>query len=163
MTDRVCSAHFLEKDLKLADKLVVNGEVVVMPRDRASLCQGALPLLFENYPPYYQPKINQRKAPPKRENFGPKEKTNKENVKVDLPESGPNLNEQSILEDTSAEIQKEDNDKPLDPPAKIGWIQTSKTSLVLPPDWIFCKVLHDDIQVVAHLNPHNIKKKKKKI
>ncbi|KAK3910133.1 Transposable element P transposase [Frankliniella fusca] len=109
MTDKVCSSHFMEKDIITHDKHVVNGKDVLIPRERALLNKGALPLQLQNYPPYYQPKINKRKGPPKRNCIDPKKKIkNVKGTEQSIPsnstDGGSEVDQQEQVEISTEEI-----------------------------------------------------------
>jgi len=59
----VCSAHFREEDVITNDTFIINGQVVLLPRQKAKLKVGAIPVIFPGYPAYFQPVTRKRKAP----------------------------------------------------------------------------------------------------
>ncbi|KAH6945332.1 hypothetical protein HPB50_007886 [Hyalomma asiaticum] len=68
----VCDLHFMEEDIVKNFVHNVCGDVVVIPRDKWSLKDDALPRLFPNCPKYLSKPLRKRKAPAVRPPLQPK-------------------------------------------------------------------------------------------
>lgn len=171
MEHKVCSIHFLEKDVKVNDEHVISGKVVLLPRKRADLRPGALPLKFDTYPKYYQPKINQRKPPPKRTEYVPKSRKRKAEDPQNLQEDNTapdntdpenireNLESDSVPENVILPKSPQENQTHKDihtPAAGTTWTHHRVNELILPEGWIVCNTLDDSRKILVHVNPKTI-------
>lgn len=171
MISQVCSNHFQDEDMDLNYKHVINGEVVLIPRGRAaSIKDDALPLRLDNYPPYYQPKIKQRKPPPKRTEYIPKKR--KKAVNNGLPELQESENLENPVEVVPLEnvvnlptddstASSKSNQNPVDstdpqPSSSTVWNHNKVNELSLPVGWLVCNTTETDRKIVIHVNPKNI-------
>ncbi|XP_049524536.1 uncharacterized protein LOC125946099 [Dermacentor silvarum] len=68
----VCDLHFQEEDIVKNFVHKIGGDVVVIPRDKWSLKDDALPRLFPNCPKYLSKHVRKRKAPAVRPPLQPK-------------------------------------------------------------------------------------------
>ncbi|KAH8033813.1 hypothetical protein HPB51_016268 [Rhipicephalus microplus] len=68
----VCDLHFQEADLVKNFVHNIRGDVVVIPRDKWSLKDDAVPRLFPNCPKYLSKPLRKRKAPAVRSPLQPK-------------------------------------------------------------------------------------------
>lgn len=156
----MCSAHFLEKDIVLYDEYRVNGEIVKIPRDRAALRQGALPLLFNKYPKCFQPKIPNQREPPAKRNIAPAKKlpqntqTTTESV---LPQREENIHPPIFCEElpqiSSIDLSQNNPPQQKDQP---DWNHKDAVKLQLPLNWVVCNTSGNDAKVLAHIDPATI-------
>lgn len=164
MQHKVCSAHFQPEDVISFDEHLVKGEVVRIPRHRATLRAGALPVLLENYPKYLQPTIKTRKPPTKRQIKQPEKKTvaNTENPNEALtstpPQSPsppspqqtePTLDAPAPVVPQTSQIQSPQSEEATSP----GWSHFDVTSLKLPENWVTCNTLDSSQKFIACINP----------
>ncbi|KAK3919871.1 Transposable element P transposase [Frankliniella fusca] len=165
-TEKVCSAHFPEKDLILYYEHKVNGNVVRIPRDRALLKPGALPVLLNQYPLYYQPKVVERKPPAQRPESTPSAKRKKKSDVEDLEITDNSVNENVALEDLNTTASKNDDSVNSDISNNATEIQSSTSAetwsccsiknMKLPIDWVPCNTLSETEKFVAHINPKDL-------
>lgn len=175
MQHKVCSRHFRSDDVITYDEHVVNGEVIKIPRSRAALRVGAKPVIFEDYPDYYQPKVNVRK-PPKARELKPAERKiqteNHSNISTPSeplqtsPAQQPNLTPEPLppsspqqaheIDDLATNGQSAVQEQLAEIPAKPAWSHLDVPCLVLPPDWCICNTLETTKKVIVHINPKTI-------
>ncbi|KAK3918552.1 Transposable element P transposase [Frankliniella fusca] len=158
-TDKVCSHHFLEKDYKTYDEFTINGKVVRLAKEKASLNAGAQPVVFDTYPLYYQPKIKERKPPAPRKNVSPKK--NKNGKKSTTEESDVEANTETG-DSTEVAVEREDlppeqnvlpPPEPEQPAEKPEWSHENVQQLQLPVDWVLCNSLSTQEKVLVHIDP----------
>ncbi|KAK3919777.1 Transposable element P transposase [Frankliniella fusca] len=158
-TDKVCSHHFLEKDYRTYDEFTINGKVVRLAKEKASLNAGAQPVVFDTYPLYYQPKIKERKPPAPRKNVSPKK--NKNGKKSTTEESDVEANTETG-DSTEVAVEREDlppeqnvlpPPEPEQPAEKPEWSHENVQQLQLPVDWVLCNSLSTQEKVLVHIDP----------
>ncbi|KAK3933051.1 Threonine synthase, partial [Frankliniella fusca] len=142
------------------DEFKINGKVERIPRERGLIKPGAMPLLLNKYPSYYQPKVAERKPPSERsEIVNAKKKKQDSTATSDVEILGTENNDVDAGNFTTQDIDlklneidnnNEDGRKSSSP--EETWSCSLVPNMQLPTDWVCCNTLNEKEKFVAHIN-----------